>query len=389
MKPMTVRRFGVLALTLGPLVAATACGGGGGGPAAASVDIAPAPAAQRLDGACPSTVVVQLQWQPQSDMGALFEMLGPGYRVDTSDKSVTGPLVAAGKDTGVKLTLKAGGPAIGFQSVPSQMYADESVDFGLVHSDQLIAASGGRRVVGVTPLLKYSPAMLMWDPSAHPGLTLDSLAGSGATVLVSKDQFYPDWLVAKGLVKKKQIDTGYDGNPARFVGDPDVVQQGFANSEPYTYEKETPAWGRKVGFQLLKDAGYDVYASNLTVRADRLKELTPCLERLVPLVQKAGAAYARAPRNTNETIVDVVSQDSSYSPYTQGEADYSAAFLKDEGLIAEEADGSLGTYDMKRVASFTGELAPVIREKGSAVPEDLKPGDIFTDAFTDHTVGLG
>ncbi|MEU5656095.1 hypothetical protein ABZ802_10815 [Streptomyces sp. NPDC047737] len=389
MRPMTFRRFGALALALGPLLAATACGQGGGGSATASVDIAPAAAAERLDGVCPSTVVVQLQWQPQSDMGALFEMLGPGYRVDSSDKSVTGPLVAGGKDTGVDLTLKAGGPAIGFQSVPSQMYADDSVHLGLVHSDQLIAASGAQRVVGVTPLLKYSPAMLMWDPEAHPGLSLDSLAGSGATVLVSKDQFYPDWLVAKGLVKKKQLDTGYDGNPARFVGDPEVVQQGFANSEPYTYEKETPAWGRKVGFQLLKDAGYDIYASNLAVRADRREKLAPCLEKLVPIVQKAGAAYIGSPKSTNETIVDVVSQDSSYSPYTQGEADYSAAFLKDEGLVAEEADGSLGTYDMKRVASFVGELAPVIREKGSAVPAGLKPGDVFTDAYTDHSVGIG
>ncbi|MFF5899101.1 ABC transporter substrate-binding protein [Streptomyces argenteolus] len=389
MRPLTFRRFGALTLALGPLLAATACGQGGDGAATASVDIAPAAAAERLDGVCPSTVVVQLQWQPQSDMGALFEMLGPGYRVDSSDKSVTGPLVAGGRDTGVDLTLKAGGPAIGFQSVPSQMYADDSVDLGLVHSDQLIAASGTQRVVGVTPLLKYSPAMLMWNPEAHPGLSLDSLAGSGATVLVSKDQFYPDWLVAKGLVKKKQLDTGYDGNPARFVGDPEVVQQGFANSEPYTYEKETPAWGKKVGFQLLKDAGYDIYASNLTVRADRMEKLAPCLKKLVPIVQKAGADYIASPKATNGTIVDVVSQDSSYSPYSQGEADYSAAYLKDEGLIAEEADGSLGTYDMKRVDSFVDELAPVIREKGSAVPAGLKPGDVFTDVYTDHSVGIG
>ncbi|KAB2585253.1 nitrate ABC transporter substrate-binding protein, partial [Rhodococcus erythropolis] len=37
--------------------------------------------AQNLAGLCPENVVVQLQWQPQSDMGALFEMLGPGYSV--------------------------------------------------------------------------------------------------------------------------------------------------------------------------------------------------------------------------------------------------------------------------------------------------------------------
>jgi hypothetical protein len=101
----------------------------------------PAAEAQNLAGLCPENVVVQLQWQPQSDMGALFEMLGPGYSVDTDDKSVSGTLVAGGKDTGVDLTLRAGGPAIGFQSVSSQMYVDDSITLGLVHGDQVIAAA--------------------------------------------------------------------------------------------------------------------------------------------------------------------------------------------------------------------------------------------------------
>lgn len=46
---------------------------------------------------CPREIGIQLQWQPQSDMGAVFAMLGPGYRVDTENKSVTGPLMAGGK----------------------------------------------------------------------------------------------------------------------------------------------------------------------------------------------------------------------------------------------------------------------------------------------------
>ena len=36
-------------------------------------------------------------------------------------------------------------------------------------------------------------------------------------------------LVAKGMLKQSQIDPSYDGSPARFVGDPAIVQQGFAN----------------------------------------------------------------------------------------------------------------------------------------------------------------
>lgn len=384
---LTTRRRALCTVAAGTLLSVTACGGSDE-PTEPAAALATATSENRLAGSCPEDVVVQLQWQPQSDMGALFALLGPGYSVDTKNKSVSGPLVVAGENTGVRLTLKAGGPAIGFQSVTSQMYVDSSVDFGLVHSDQMIAAAGKQRVVGVTPLLKYSPAMLMWDPKTHPGLSLKTLAASGTAVVVSKDQIYPDWLVAKGLLKADQIDTSYDGNPARFVGDPGIVQQGFANSEPYTYEHDTPAWAKPVGYALLKDVGYDIYASNLTVRADRLQELSPCLKKLVPAVQRASADYISSPEATNKKIVDIVSKDSSYSPYTIGEADYSAALLKEKGLVANESDGSVGTYDMARVTKFLGELAPVIRDRGGDVPTTISEKDLFTDDFTDHSIGI-
>ena len=72
-----------------------------------------APAESTLAGTCPDNVVVQLQWQPQSDMAGVIGLLGPGYTVDTDNKSVSGPLVFDGMDTGVDITLRAGGPAIG------------------------------------------------------------------------------------------------------------------------------------------------------------------------------------------------------------------------------------------------------------------------------------
>lgn len=350
--------------------------------------LAAASGAQRLDDVCGKSVVVQLQWQPQSDMGALFEMLGPDYEVDLETKSVSGTLVTDGKDTGVDLTLRAGGPAIGFQSVTSQMYVDDSIDLGLVHSDQLIAAAGEQPVVGVTPLLTHSPAILMWNPDTYgKDFSLTELADSDATVVVSPEQAFPAWLVAKGYAKKAQIDTSYDGNPARFVAEPTIVQQGFANSEPYTYENDTPAWNKPVGYQLLKDVGYDPYASNLSVRADQLEEKAPCLERLVPLVQQASADYITDPKATNEVITDVVAADSTYFPYSIGEADYSADLLAEEGLIENE-NGFLGGYDAKRTTSFVEEVAPIIRAQGNSVPRDLKADTLFTTQFVDDSIKL-
>lgn len=376
--------IGVLALTALTL---TACAGSD----AESLDVALESAApgQTLSGVCPEDVTVQLQWQPQSDMGALFEMLGPGYTVDTDNRSVTGPLVARGKDTGVDLTLRAGGPAIGFQSVTSQLYVDDSIHLGVVHGDQLVAAAGNQPVTGVTPLLKYSPAILMWDPASHPDWTsVADIGKSDATVVVSKEQIFPQWLVAKGLLQQSQLDTTYDGAPSRFVGDPTIAQQGFANSEPYSYEHDTPAWNKPVNYQLVKDAGFDIYASNVVVRSDRVDSLSGCLDALVPIVQQASADYVTSPEHANETIVDVISQDVAYTPYTSGEAAASAELLASEGLIANEADGSVGTYDPARNRHTVEELVPILNAGGAGLPADLSADQLFTNRFTDATIGI-
>ncbi|MDT2007795.1 nitrate ABC transporter substrate-binding protein [Rhodococcus opacus] len=360
------------------------------GDGAAAIALEPAAESQNLAAVCPENVVIQLQWQPQSDMGGLFGMLGPGYTVDTDDKSVTGPLVAGGKDTGVDLTLRAGGPAIGFQSVTSQMYVDDSIDLGVVHGDQVIAAAASQPVVAVTPLLKYSPAIVMWDPQTHPDWhTVADIGKSDASVVVSKEQLFPQWLVARGLLKESQLDTSYDGAPSRFVGDPAIAQQGFANSEPYTYEHETPAWDKPVAYDLLKDSGFDIYASNISVRSDKVESLAPCLQKLVPVIQRSTADYVTAPEATNETIVDVVSQDTSFSPYAEGEAEFSARLLKDKGLIANEADGSVGTYDMARVQGTVDELKPILVSGGAAIPDSLTAEQIYTNRFTDPAIGIG
>lgn len=384
----TIRmRAGLSALALASLTL-TACGGGD---TAAAEDIALEPAAQEqtLTGACPENVTVQLQWQPQSDMGALFEMLGPGYTVDTENRSVTGPLVAGGKDTGVDLTLRAGGPAIGFQSVSSQLYVDDEIDLGVVHGDQLIAAAGSQPVTGVTPLLKYSPAILMWDPASHPDWTsIGDIGKTDATVVVSKEQIFPQWLVAKNLLKASQLDTTYDGAPSRFVGDPTIAQQGFANSEPYSYEEDTPSWNKPIEYQLVKDVGFDIYASNVVVRADKVDAMSSCLDKLVPIIQQASADYITAPDAANATIVDVIAQDVAYTPYSAGEAAAGAELLAADGLVANEADGSVGTYDAARTRHNLDELVPVLNAGGANLPAGLTAEQLFTNRFTDSAIGI-
>ncbi|NDZ95070.1 nitrate ABC transporter substrate-binding protein [Streptomyces sp. SID6673] len=380
---ITARRSRVAAAAMATICAAALAGcSDSGTDSTAAVSLEPAPAAQSLAEVCPKDVVVQLQWQPQSDMAGVIGLLGPGYTVDTEKKAVTGPLAFDGKDTGVDITLRAGGPAIGFQSVASAMYADDSIDLGLVHGDQLISAAKEQRVVGVTPLLQYNPSIIMWDPASHPDQkTIADIGRTNASVVVSKDQIFPQWLVAKGLLKQSQLDTSYDGAPARFVGDPTITQQGFANSEPYTYEHETPSWDKPVAYEMVKDAGYDVYASNVSVRADKLEQMSPCLQKLVPMIQQTGKDYVNSPDAINATIVDWVSKDVAFTPYSAGEAAYSAELLKDKAVIAPGTDGVYGSYDMAKAQSTVDDLVPILNAGGANLPAHLSADQVYTTRF--------
>ncbi|MGV9410130.1 nitrate ABC transporter substrate-binding protein [Nocardia sp. NPDC003693] len=383
--PNRLRRLGTTALAL--LVVATGAACSDSESDTAAVQLPPAPAEQQLAGICPATVAVQLQWEPETDSGPLFGLLGPGYRVDSDANKVTGPLVVDGKDTGVDLELRAGGPAIGFQTVPSQMYVDSSITLGLTHSEHAIAAAAAQPIVAVTTLLRYSPQMLMWDPATRPGWRgIADIGKTDAPVVVSQGQLYPEWLVSRGLLQANQIDTSYDNGPSRFVSDPSFAQQGFANSEPYVYEHEVRAWNKPVAYQLLRDVGYEGYARTVNVRADKLNELRPCLQRLVPMIQRATERFRADPGPVNDVVVDVVAQSANFSPYSAELAAFGSRVLIDNGLIGNETDGVIGSFDEARVQRVIDEFAPILRRGGAQVPDGLTARALVTKEFLDPAI---
>lgn len=386
-KPNPVRRIGIAASAALLAVTVAACSGGTDPAAAVALD--PAPADQRLAGLCPDTVAVQLQWSPETDSGPIFGLLGPGYTVDADNNKITGPLVTGGKDTGVTLEIRAGGPAIGFQTVPSQMYVDPSITLGLAHSEHAVAAAAKQPIVAVTTLLRGSPQMLMWDPRAHPDWKgIADIGRSGKPIVVSKGQMYPDWLVARGLVRPEQIDASYDNSPSRFVGDSSFAQQGFANAEPFTYEHEVRAWGKPVAYQLLRDVGYEGYARTVTVRADRVDELRPCLQRLVPMIQRATADFRADPAPVNEVVVDVVARNPKLTPYSAELAAFGSRALIDGGLIGNDTDGVLGSFDTARMQRVIDEFAPILRKGGADVPPNLRADQLVTTEFLDRGIAV-
>ena len=281
----------VLAAVAVLALVAAGCGGGGDDEGTTQTTAAAAPTgdAVNLADVCPNPIVIQTDWDPESEYGVYYHLLGPNPKVDTKKKVISGPLVASGKDTGVRVEVRTGGPSIGFEPVSSQMYKDPAITLGQVSTDEAIRFSAKQATLAVMAPMEISPFMIMWDPQAYPQFnTIADIGKTDTKVLYFEGDTYMAYLTGTGVLKKSQVDGSYDGKPGNFVAaDGKVAQAGFATSEPYIYEHEVRQWGKPVKYALVNEAGYPFYPQALSIRAADKAKLAPCLKKLVPLVQRA------------------------------------------------------------------------------------------------------
>ena len=373
----------VLALTAG-------CGGNGneGGsqsPAAA----APSDASVSLAGVCPATIVIQTDWDPESEYGVYYHMLGPNPKIDTQHKRVSGPLVVQGKNTGVQLEVRTGGPSIGFEPVSSQMYKDPSITLGQVSTDEAIRFSAKQATLGVMAPMEKSPFMIMWDPATYPQFnTIADIGKTDTKVLYFEGDTYMSYLTGTNVLKKSQVDGSYDGKPANFVAaNGKVAQAGFATSEPYIYEHEVRQWGKPVKYALVSDAGYPFYPQALSIRTADKQKLAPCLKKLVPLVQRAQIDFLANPDKTNEFVLQLVKEYNTGWVYTPGLASYAITKMRSD-FVTNGTDKTLGDFDTARVQRMIGIVGPIFTAQRQPPKAGLKPEDIATNAFVDMSIGI-
>jgi hypothetical protein len=381
-------RLGIIVLAVTALAAG--CGGDGNEAAPrSSASAAPSDASVSLTGTCPNPVVVQTDWDPESEYGVYYHLLGPNPKVDTKQKRVSGPLVAGGKDTGVQLEVRTGGPSIGFEPVSSQMYKDTSITLGQVSTDEAIRFSAKQATLAVAAPMEISPFMIMWDPATYPQFnTIADIGKTNTKVLYFEGDTYMEYLTGTRVLQKSQVDGSYDGKPGNFVAaGGKVAQAGFATSEPYIYENEVRQWNKPVKYALVNEAGYPFYPQALSIRAADKQKLAPCLEKLVPIVQRAQVDYLANPAKTNELIVDLVKQYNTGWVYSTGLAGYAIEKMKQD-FVNNGSDQTLGNFDTARVQRMIDIVTPIFTAQNQPPKAGLKPDDIATNEFIDTGIGV-
>ncbi len=349
-----------------------------------------ASAAGVLSGICPETVTFQTDWHPESEHGFLYQLVGAGYEVDASGLRVTGPLMASGVDTGVKVQVRAGGPAVGFSSPTSLMYSDPDIFLAFAATYSQIQNSGEFPTTSVIAPFNINPQIIMWDPATYPDVkTIADLKATGAKVRYFGGTAYMDYFTSTGILDPAQVDGSYDGTPANFVADGGKsAQQGFATSEPYFYENVLTDWGKPVAYQTIHDAGWTSYAQTLAAKPETIVSAADCLKLLVPIIQQAQVDYVADPSTTNALILDLVAQYNNGWMYDAGQADAAVALALENGLIANSPDGTLGSFDTKRMDDFLALAIPIFEGLGEKLKPGLTSADLATNQFIDSTIAL-
>jgi hypothetical protein len=343
-----------------------------------------------LAGICPDVVTIQTDWNPEAEHGWIYEMVGDDPTIDSGSVLVRGPLVASGVDTGVEIEIRSGGPAIGYQSVTSQIYADDSILLGFVYTDEAIQNSAEFPTIAVMAGMEKNPQMIMWDPATYPDIeTIADVGEAGLLVRYFTPAAYMDYFTQTGILSPDQVDGSYDGTPANFLASEGAdAQQGFGSAEPYIYENEVTDWAKPIAFQYINDAGWENYAESIAIKPDKLEEHRECLAALVPIIQQSTVDYVNDPDETNALILEAVETFDNGWIYSEGVAEFAVETMEADGLLSNGPDDTIGNFDMDRVTDLIEKAIPVFTSIDQPPVEGLTAEDVVTNDFIDPSIGL-
>jgi hypothetical protein len=343
-----------------------------------------------LKGVCPDPVVIQTDWFPETEYGVYYHLLGPNPKIDVKRKAVSGPLVAEGQETGVQLEVRSGGPATDFKLVSEQMYTDRSITLGQVNTDEAIRFSAQQPTLAVAAPMEISPFMIMWDPETYPEFNIIADIGqTDAKVLYFEGDTYMEYLIGSGILRREQVDGSYDGSSTKFVGAGGAAAQaGFATSEPYIYANDVKEWNKPLSYALVNDTGYPFYPQALSIRTADKQKLAPCLEKLVPIVQRAQVDFLQDPGRTNAFIIETVKAYNTFWTYSTGLANYAITKMRQD-FVNNGTDRTLGNFEADRVQRLIDIVTPILVGQRHPPKPGLRPQDLYTNEFIDPSIGIG
>ena len=252
-------------------------------------------------------------WLAQAEHGGFYQAVAEGTY----------------KRHGLDVEVRMGGPQINVM----QLLLAGQVDAAMGYDLQVIKGiEQGLPLVTVGATFQKDPAVLI----AHaPANSLHDLRNR--TLLIgqaSETTFWP-WAKTKyGYTDEQKRPYAFSVQP--FLVDKNLVQQGYATSEPYSIEKA----GVKPVVFLLADEGYPPYAQTVVVLEKTLKEKPAAIKHFLQATAEGYKSYLANPAPGNALIkkANPEMEDALLA--------FGVARIKDYGLVTGGDAKTLGILTM-------------------------------------------
>jgi NitT/TauT family transport system substrate-binding protein len=176
-----------------------------------------------------------------------------------------------------------------------QLLAAGQLDVVMADALQVLsAAEQNVPIAAIAATFQKNPTVIV----AHPGVAkLDELKGKPIAVGAAANTTFWPWLRQRyGFTDDQKRPYAFSVQP--FLVDPNLSQQGFATSEPFSIEKG----GIKPVVFLLAELGYPPYSEVLAVRRDALAMRADVLTRFVRASAEGWKSYLANPAPGNALI---------------------------------------------------------------------------------------
>jgi hypothetical protein len=345
----------------------------------------------KLSGVCPNPLIVQTNWLPESDHGGLYELIGSGGTM--KQYSYEGPLGS----TGIDLQILSGGPGDAYAPTATTLYTGNSVvgvtaDLTADSTETTLQLSKKFPTIGVMTLQDHDPQILIYDPSKFSKLStvaeMIKAANEGAHFYVTAlTTTYVQYLINAGVPESAFIG-GYGGDLEKFVtGSGLIINQGYSDSEPYQLAHDTPAWGGKpIKYTYVYKLGLNDYPSAVQVATTKLKQMTPCLKKLVPMMQTAEVDYSKNPTTVDNVLAQFnPTYSASYWTTPTAESAWAIKVQKNQDIVGNgiNGKGAAGEFDFARMTTMIKLLLPIYAAES---PGTYNPKETASELVTNKCI---
>ena len=296
-------------------------------------------------------------WKAQAEHGGFYQAVATGIY----------------EKHGLDVTIRPGGPQVNH----AQLLAAGQIDFNMAGNEfsAFNFVQNDVPMVTVAAYFQKDPQILM----AHPDQGFDTLADlRGRPILISQDArtTFWEWLKAEYGFTDDMI-RPYTFNPAPFLADPGVIQQGYLTSEPFAIEREG---GFTPQVFLLADAGYDTYSTTLETSWRLALDNPDLVQRFIDASIEGWYSYLYGDPSPANALIRADNPD-----MTDEQIAYSIEKLNEYGIVdsREALELGIGAMTDERWHDFFQFAADA-----GLYPKDLDLSRAYTLQFVNKKVGM-